>query len=173
MFRDNPRNHLGIEGDANPLVGGSLANGNVFLGETELALQSSSTASVVATHNYWGRSCVPKTIFEATVGPVKRKPWASGNLKREFNECEEARKYDKRWHDGKLDEFKAMCPKFIESTKKESKCLYYGFSFDGQNAHCREGYADAEGVLQHLDNVSEMLKQALTIADQSCSGAPG
>ena len=104
VFRDNAKNHLGIEGDSNPLVGGSLENGNVFLGETELVVQSSSTASVNATYNYWGRPCVPKSIFEATVGPVRKKPWASGNLLRSFDDCEEARKYDKKWHEGKLDE---------------------------------------------------------------------
>ncbi len=104
VFRDNSQNHLGIEGDSNPLVGGSLESGNLFLGATELVLQSSSSANVIATHNYWDKPCVPKTMFEITAGGVKRKPWASGNLKREFSECDPARKYHKKWLDGKLDE---------------------------------------------------------------------
>ena len=41
---------------------------------------------------------------------------------------------------GKLGTFKEMCEKFVEKTRKEAKCLYYGFSFDGDQAHCREGY---------------------------------
>ena len=42
---------------------------------------------------------------------------------------------------------------------------YYGFCFDGDQAHCREGYADAEGVLAHLDNVGDLLQEALAIAE--------
>ncbi len=47
-------------------------------------------------------------------------------------------------HSGKLDIFRDLCEKFVEKTKEETKCLYYGFSFDGDQAHCREGYEDAE-----------------------------
>ncbi|GBF26747.1 hypothetical protein MnTg02_01788 [bacterium MnTg02] len=68
-------------------------------------------------------------------------------------------------HDGKLAEFKAGCEKFIEKTSSESKCLYYGFSFNGDEAHCREGYTDAEGLLAHLENIGALLEEALTIAD--------
>lgn len=68
-------------------------------------------------------------------------------------------------HAGKLDEFKAGCVKFVEKTSPEPKCLFYGFSFDGDEAHCREGYADAEGALAHLDSVGAMLQEALKISD--------
>ena len=68
-------------------------------------------------------------------------------------------------HEGKLDEFKAGCDAFVTSTQNESKVLYYGFSFNGDMAHCREGYADAEGLLAHLDNVGALLQEALKIAD--------
>jgi quinol monooxygenase YgiN len=68
-------------------------------------------------------------------------------------------------HEGKLTDFKELCAKFIEKTKQESKCLYYGFSFKGDIAHCREGYEDAEGVLAHLENVGALLEEALTLAD--------
>ncbi|MDH3693413.1 MAG: hypothetical protein OER96_02445 [Gammaproteobacteria bacterium] len=70
-------------------------------------------------------------------------------------------------HDGKVDEFKAICGTFISLTKNEEKCHYYGFSFDGNNAHCREGYADADGLLKHLENVDAPLKQALGISNLS------
>ena len=68
-------------------------------------------------------------------------------------------------HDGQLDTFKGMCKEFVELTDTESKCLYYGFSFDGDQAHCREGYEDAEGLLAHLDNVGTLLDEALKISD--------
>ena len=68
-------------------------------------------------------------------------------------------------HTGRLDAFKALCERFVEKSSSEPKCLYYGFSFDGDQVHCREGYTDAEGVLTHLDNVGALLAEALTIAD--------
>ena len=67
--------------------------------------------------------------------------------------------------EGKLNEFKGLCEKFVEATNKESKCLYYGFCFFGEVAHCREGYQDAEGVLAHLENVGSLLEKALTISE--------
>ncbi|WP_020676865.1 putative quinol monooxygenase [Geopsychrobacter electrodiphilus] len=66
---------------------------------------------------------------------------------------------------GKRAEFKSLCEKFVEKTSTEPKCLYYGFSFDGDQAHCREGYKDAEAVLTHLKSVDVLLKESLTIAD--------
>jgi quinol monooxygenase YgiN len=65
----------------------------------------------------------------------------------------------------KLGIFKEYCEKFVEASNTESKCLYYGFSFDGNEAHCREGYADAEGVLAHLENVGSLLEETLKIVD--------
>lgn len=64
----------------------------------------------------------------------------------------------------KLTEFKGLCEKFMERTQQETKCLYYGFSFSGNIAHCREGYEDAEGLLEHLANVGQILNHALEIA---------
>lgn len=68
-------------------------------------------------------------------------------------------------HSGKLEAFEALCERFVERTRKEAKCLYYGFSFDADLVHCREGYADAEGLLAHLENVGPLLEQALQISD--------
>lgn len=67
-------------------------------------------------------------------------------------------------NDGKLAEFKALGARMIEATKNEPKCLHYAFSFDGDAAHCREGYEDAAGVLAHLENVGPLLGEALKVA---------
>jgi quinol monooxygenase YgiN len=67
--------------------------------------------------------------------------------------------------DGKLNDFKAKCEQFVEKTMSEEKCLYYGFSFAGEIAHCREGYEDAEGLLAHLENVGTLLEEALKISE--------
>ena len=66
---------------------------------------------------------------------------------------------------GKLDAFKKLCDKFVAKIKQETKVLYYGFSFDGDQAHCREGYGDAEGLLAHLENVGALLQEALKISE--------
>ncbi len=68
-------------------------------------------------------------------------------------------------HEGKVDAFKALCEQFVDKTDTEPDCLYYGFCFDGEQAHCREGYKDAQGVLNHLENVGDLLEKALKISD--------
>ncbi|MFC1749831.1 putative quinol monooxygenase [Pseudomonadota bacterium] len=66
---------------------------------------------------------------------------------------------------GNLSAFKSLCEEIVEKTKSEPKCLYYGFSFDGLYAHCREGYEDADGLLAHLDNIGSLLKDLLEISE--------
>ena len=66
---------------------------------------------------------------------------------------------------GKMDSFKRLCEQFVEKSRPEPKCLYYGFSFCEDQVHCREGYADAEGALAHLESVGPLLDEALKIAD--------
>jgi quinol monooxygenase YgiN len=68
-------------------------------------------------------------------------------------------------HPGKLETLKAAFPAFVEKTAGEEKNLFYGFTINGDEIFCREGYADAEGLLAHLDNVGAMLAEALKIAD--------
>ena len=66
---------------------------------------------------------------------------------------------------GNLEAFKKLCEQFVAKTSEEAKCLYYGFSFDGDQVHCREGYEDAEGLLTHLKNVGSLLEEALKISE--------
>lgn len=66
--------------------------------------------------------------------------------------------------EGKLEEFKALGEQMVAVTKTESDCLFYGFTFNGNRALCREGYTGANGVLAHLKNVDALLQQALAIA---------
>jgi hypothetical protein len=68
-------------------------------------------------------------------------------------------------HPGKLDAYKALCEKFVERASTEPKCLYYGFTFNGDEAFCREGYVDAEAVLLHLQNVKDLLIEARKFTD--------
>ena len=68
-------------------------------------------------------------------------------------------------HSGKIEEIKAGLPVFVEKTKTEAKCLFYGFTVNGDEIFCREGYANAEGVLVHLENVGPELGAMLKVAD--------
>ncbi|MGH8094921.1 MAG: putative quinol monooxygenase [Chthoniobacterales bacterium] len=61
----------------------------------------------------------------------------------------------------KMELFKGFCEQFVARTSNEPKCLYYGFSFHEDQAHCREGYADAEGVLAHVQNIGSLLAEVL------------
>lgn len=65
----------------------------------------------------------------------------------------------------RMDAFHALVERFIDTTRQESGCLYYGFCFDGQKAICREAYADGDAFLVHLDNVGELFAEAQQIAD--------
>jgi quinol monooxygenase YgiN len=66
--------------------------------------------------------------------------------------------------DGQLGAFKALAQAFVAKTRTEQGCMHYAFSFSGNVAHCREGYVDAAALLMHLENVAELLGQALKIA---------
>jgi quinol monooxygenase YgiN len=66
---------------------------------------------------------------------------------------------------GNMPAFKSLCEKMVTKSSTEPKCLYYGFSFNGDAAHCREGYADAEGALAHLENVGQLLEEALQMVE--------
>jgi quinol monooxygenase YgiN len=68
-------------------------------------------------------------------------------------------------HPGKLEVFKAGFPAFVEKTASEEKNLFYGFTVNGDEVFCREAYADAEGLLTHLENIGALLAEALKIAD--------
>lgn len=67
-------------------------------------------------------------------------------------------------NEGQLAAFKALGPQFVARTRNEPGCVHYAFSYDGNNAHCREGYDDAAAVLAHLENVGPVLGEALKIA---------
>ncbi len=68
-------------------------------------------------------------------------------------------------HPGKLEAFKAGLPAFSRKTAAEEKNLFYDFTVNGDEIFCREGYAGAEGLLAHLENVGALLAEAMKIAD--------
>lgn len=92
LFEDNRTYHLGIEGTANPLVGGSPADANRFLGFPVTHVQTSSSAQVNASYNFWGVPCAPDELFRLTgTGELIRTPWMSADLSRSFDDCDAAR----------------------------------------------------------------------------------
>ena len=66
---------------------------------------------------------------------------------------------------GKMAPFRALCEQFVTKTEGEERCLYYGWSFDGDLVHCREGYRDAGGLLAHLESVGALLQQLLQVSE--------
>ena len=63
--------------------------------------------------------------------------------------------------EGKLDQTRAFCDRLVAQTQAEPGCLYYGFSFADNMMHCREGYANAEGLLAHLQSVGPLIEELL------------
>ena len=68
-------------------------------------------------------------------------------------------------HPGKLEAVKAALPAFKEKTATEKNNLFYGFSINGDEIFCREGYVGANDLLAHLENVGALLAEALKISD--------
>ncbi len=87
----------------------------------------------------------------------------SSNLQNNRDTCVTIAPYFKV-HSNKLEQFKGIVDRFIQQTSSESGVLFYGFSFCDDIAHCREGYLDAEAVLEHLKNVSNLLDEALKVS---------
>jgi quinol monooxygenase YgiN len=65
----------------------------------------------------------------------------------------------------KLGFLQAIFPEFAAKTRDETGNLFYEFTVSGDEVFCREGYVNAEALLEHLENVGEMLAAALKIAD--------
>ncbi len=68
-------------------------------------------------------------------------------------------------HEGKLADFIAGMPAFVERTRNEEKVLFYDFTVSDDIVFCREAYAGGEGALAHLQNVGDLLEKALGIAE--------
>jgi len=56
---------------------------------------------------------------------------------------------------------KPIMDEFVEKTKAEKGCVYYGWTKEGNQLFCREGYVDGDAVLAHLDNVGELIGKIL------------
>jgi hypothetical protein len=68
-------------------------------------------------------------------------------------------------HAGKLEAAKSVLSRFVDKTATEKENLFYGFTINGHEIFCREAYNSAEGLLAHLENVSEPLTEMLKVAD--------
>jgi quinol monooxygenase YgiN len=65
----------------------------------------------------------------------------------------------------KLDTFEQLADRFVDKTRSESGIRAYGWSFNADEAHCRQRYHNAEGFLEHVGNVLNLFQEALTISN--------
>ncbi len=70
-------------------------------------------------------------------------------------------------HTDQLAAFRALCERFVARTEPDTRCLYYGFSFEGDEVHCREAYDDADALLAHIETVSDLIAEAMELADMT------
>jgi hypothetical protein len=68
-------------------------------------------------------------------------------------------------HPGQEAAFKSLLPAFQARTACEEKALYYEFSVNGSEVHCREGSVAAESALSHIANVKSILVEAANSSD--------
>ena len=66
---------------------------------------------------------------------------------------------------GKVEVFERLADRFVEKTRTESGIRAYGWSFSADDAHCRQRYKNADGFLEHVENVYSLFQEALTISD--------
>ena len=64
----------------------------------------------------------------------------------------------------KLQMLKDVLPEFFAKTRDETGNLFYEFTTNGDEVFCREGYVNADALLEHLGNVAAMLEAALKLA---------
>jgi quinol monooxygenase YgiN len=73
-------------------------------------------------------------------------------------------------HDGKLEEFKHVAEKCMESVRtKDSGTLQYDWFFSSDHSECvvHERYRDSDAVLEHNANLGETLGELL----ETCSAS--
>ncbi|ODN41690.1 putative quinol monooxygenase [Piscirickettsia litoralis] len=70
-------------------------------------------------------------------------------------------------HAGKVGAFKEISQRLVKKTNHEPSCLCYSFSFNEDEAHCQEIYADSAAFLYHLDHVSELLGELFAVAEMT------
>jgi quinol monooxygenase YgiN len=69
--------------------------------------------------------------------------------------------------EGKMGTFKKGFKDFYKGTRSGTKdCFYYGFAVSGNQVHCREGYANAEACLAHLNDVKAPLDRAVKLVGE-------
>lgn len=63
--------------------------------------------------------------------------------------------------------FDKIVDHFVRKTQKENGIRFYGWSTNGEEVHCRQGYLDAAGFLEHVGNVRHIFEEAVTIGECS------
>ena len=73
-------------------------------------------------------------------------------------------------HDGKLDQFKKLAEKCVQTVREKDKgTLQYDWFMNKDQTHCevREKYQNSKAVLEHMGNLGETLGELLSICDMS------
>ncbi len=71
-------------------------------------------------------------------------------------------------HDGKLEEFKDVAARCMESVRtKDSGTLQYDWFFNADQTECvvRETYRDSGAILEHIENLGDTMGAVLAVSD--------
>ena len=80
-------------------------------------------------------------------------------------------------HAGKLDEFRDVAAKCMQSVReKDSGTLQYDWFFNEDHTECvvREKYRDSDAVMEHMGNLGELLGSLMSVSsmDLEVYGSP-
>ena len=80
-------------------------------------------------------------------------------------------------HEGKLDEFRDVAAKCMQSVReKDSGTLQYDWFFNEEHTECvvREKYRDSDAVMEHMGNLGELLGSLMSLCsmDLEVYGSP-
>lgn len=75
---------VGLENGASPVIGGAMADANLFYGDGRFLVNNLTDYAVDARYNYWGTEC-PKS--ERFTGQVTFAPWVDREKTKELSKC--------------------------------------------------------------------------------------
>lgn len=60
-----------------------------------------------------------------------------------------------------FDKAEPIMSDFLEKTRIEKNCLYYGWCRKGSHLYCREAYTDGDAINDHLENIQDCIEAIL------------
>ena len=67
--------------------------------------------------------------------------------------------------EGRLEDFKMLCQRFVDTVANDDGCVRYSWGFVGNEARCREDFVNADAALAHFGSVVGLTEEAYQLAE--------